>query len=215
MLNDAMFSKFGKHFNSNQIIFCEFEPGNDFYLIQQGRVKITKIIQDREKIIDILEAGDIFGEMAILEEQPRSASAIAMDELKVLHFNKANFEMLLKSYPQLSMKLLVVFSKRIFDAKRRLMILHMGEANLKVIDTLNMLAEKHPNYGQISEISINSKIEEVAHWCALPEGEVQKILTNLNRAGKIELYHDHIVIKNAMDFRRQIQSRRKSLKDRH
>lgn len=214
MLNDAMFEKFGKNLEPNRIIFCEFEPGNDFYLIQSGRVKITKIIQNREKIIDILESGDIFGEMSILEEQPRSASAITMDEVKVLHFNKANFEMLLKSYPQLAMKLLVVFSKRIFDAKRRLMILLLKEANARVIDTLNMLAEKHPNYGQINEISINTKIEEVAHWCAMPESDVQKILTILNRNGKIELFHDHIVLKNAMDFRRQILTKRKALSDR-
>lgn len=214
MLNDAMFGKFGKEFDESQMIFSEFEPGNDFYLIQSGRVKITKIIQDQEKIIDILEPGDIFGEMAILEEQPRSASAIALDKVKVLHFNKENFEVLLKGNPQLAMKLLVVFSKRIYDAKRRLMILLLKESNLRVIDTLNMLAEKNPNYGQINEIEIRTTIEEVSHWCALPVLDVQNILTSYNRSGKIELFHDHIILKNTADFRRQVMSRRKKMLDR-
>ncbi len=211
MLNDAMFDKFGKGFKEGAIIFSEFEPGNDFYLIQSGRVKITKIIQGREKIIDILEPGDIFGEMAILEQQPRSASAFALEDIKVLHFNKENFEILLKGNPPLAMKLLVVFSKRIYDAKRRLMILLLKEPNLRVIDTLNMLAEKNPSYGQLNEIEIRTKIDEVAHWCALSELEVQNILNNFNRAGKIELFHDHIVLKNTADFRRQIMSRRKKM----
>ncbi len=213
MLNESMFDKFGKEYQANEIIFCEFEPGNDFYLLQNGRVKITKIIQDREKIIDILEPGDIFGEMAILEEQPRSASAIAMEKIKVLQFNKANFESLLQSNPALAMKLLVVFSKRIFDAKRRLMILLLPEPQLKVIDTLNMLAEKHPHYGKVNDIVVKSTMDEVAHWSALPENDVKTIIMNLNRSGKIELFQDKIHLKNTMDFRRQVTSRRKSLMD--
>lgn len=213
MLDSGMFDRFAKEYEPDDMIFCEFEPGNEFYLLQSGRVKITKIIQDREKIIDILEPGDIFGEMAILEEQPRSASAIAMEKIKVLQFNKENFEVLLKSNPQLAMKLLVVFSKRIFDAKRRLMILLLPEENLKVIDTLNMLAEKHPHYGKMNEISVKTKIEEVAHWSALSENDVKNILFTLNRSGKIELFQDKIIIKNSADFRRQVNSRRKRLLD--
>lgn len=108
---DAMFEKFGKVHNPDQVIFCEYEPGNDFYLIQEGRVKITKTVGNSIKTIDILEAGEIFGEMAILEEQPRSASAIAIDQVKVLNFNRANFELLMTKNPPLALRVLTVFSK--------------------------------------------------------------------------------------------------------
>ena len=75
-LDLSQFERFAVTFNAGDIIFCEHEPGDTFYLIQSGRVQIVKIVDDIEKIIDILQPGEIFGEMAILEEAPRSASKV-------------------------------------------------------------------------------------------------------------------------------------------
>ncbi|WP_243401675.1 cyclic nucleotide-binding domain-containing protein, partial [Leptospira ellisii] len=117
MMLESMFSKFGQTYDPNQIIFCENEPGNNFYLIQSGKVKIVKTVPNPTKkedylikTLDILEQGDIFGEMAILEEQPRSATAIAISEVKVLNFNRANFELLMTKNPMLALKILTIFS---------------------------------------------------------------------------------------------------------
>ena len=112
----AFIEKFGKNYKKNEIIFCEYEPGNTFYFLLNGRVKINKISSDSEKTLDILEPGEIFGEMSILEEAPRSATIIAMDDVKVLEFNKANFESLMTAKPELAIKLLKIFAKR--DIKR-------------------------------------------------------------------------------------------------
>jgi len=49
LLDEKLFDKFGVEYEPNDIIFCEFEPGNDFYFIQSGRVEIVKIINNREK----------------------------------------------------------------------------------------------------------------------------------------------------------------------
>ncbi len=68
MLDDSLFDRFGKEFQPNELIFCEYEPGNEFYFIQSGRVRIVKIINNREKTLDVLTEGDVFGEMSILEE---------------------------------------------------------------------------------------------------------------------------------------------------
>ncbi|PKL11138.1 MAG: Crp/Fnr family transcriptional regulator, partial [Spirochaetae bacterium HGW-Spirochaetae-6] len=66
-----------KNFKEGEIIFCEYEPGSTFYLIKKGRVKITKISEKYEKTLDVLGEGSLFGEMAIIEQAPRSATAIA------------------------------------------------------------------------------------------------------------------------------------------
>ena len=112
----SKFDRFKVAFQKGDQIFCEYEPGDSFYLIQSGRVQIVKIMGDIEKIVDILHPGEIFGEMAILEEAPRSASAIAIDHVEVLEFNKKNFEIHLRGNPQIAMKLLQTFIKRIYDA---------------------------------------------------------------------------------------------------
>ena len=68
---------FLRTYNKNKIIFADGELGESLYIIQKGTVKITKILNGNEIILAILKHGDIFGEMALLENKPRSASAIA------------------------------------------------------------------------------------------------------------------------------------------
>ncbi len=211
LLDEKLFDKFGVEYEPNDIIFCEFEPGNDFYFIQSGRVEIVKIINNREKTLDILAPGDVFGEMAILEEEPRSASAIAIEHVKLLRFRRENFDALLQGNPQLAYKLLVIFSKRIYDAKRRLMILLLDDPQLKVMDVMNMLAEQDPHLDVQEPVTLRVTVQEIANWAGMQINDVQKILTHLNKLGKIELFNDRVVVRNIRDFQRLVNSRRKSM----
>ena len=174
-------------------------------------MKIVKLINNREKTLDVLSVGDVFGEMSILEEEPRSASAIAMDHVKVLKFHRDNFDTLLQGNPQLAYKLLLIFSKRIYDAKRRLMILLLEEPLLKVMDVLIMLAEQDPQLDLQSEITLSVTSQQVASWAGMADPDVQKQLNYLNQADKIELFGDHIVVKNIRDFQRNVTTRRKNM----
>ena len=210
---ESLTSKFGKEFQPGQMIFCEFEPGDDFFLIQKGKVKISKIVKDKEKTMDILEPGDIFGEMAILEEQPRSASASAVDNVTVLHFNRSNFVTLMSSQPQLAFKLLVIFTKRIYDARRRLKILLLDDVQAKVCDTFLMLSEKEPNYRDLKEVVLRITADGIAHWCGEPIDNVQPILGHWAKIGKVELYADRIHVNNLNDCRRLVATKRKERSD--
>jgi len=208
-MESGLFSKFGKEFEPNKIIFCEFESGNDFYLIQTGRVKISKIVNNTEKTMDVLGPGDIFGEMAILEAAPRSASAIALDKVTALHFNRENFVSLMSSQPQLAYKLLLVFAKRIYDAKRRLMILKLDDIQSKVADVFLMLSEFEPNHEELKEIVLPVTIDDVAHWCGESVEDVQPVINNWTKVEKVEQFPDKMIIHNLPDFRRIVNLKRK------
>jgi CRP-like cAMP-binding protein len=210
-LDDKFFEKFGIEAKPNEIIFCEFEPGNEFYFIQKGRVRIVKYINNRERTMDILTDGDVIGEMAILEEQPRSATAIAVDNVKLLRFHRDNFDAILSGNPQLAYKLLVIFSKRIYDAKRRLMILLLDDPQLKVMDVMNMLSEQDPHLDPQNEITLYVTPQEIASWAGMSETDAQKELTHLSRLDKIELYNDKVVVRKIREFQRLVTSRRKSM----
>jgi CRP-like cAMP-binding protein len=149
--------------------------------------------------------------MAILEEEPRSATVIALDNVRVLRFHRDNFDMLLQGNPQLAYKLLLIFSKRIYDAKRRLMTLLLEEPSVKVMDVLIMLAEQNPQYDLEGETILYTTTQQVASWAGMVDADVQKELTHLARVDKIELFEDKIVVKNIRDFQRVIASRRKNL----
>ncbi|HOU83839.1 MAG TPA: Crp/Fnr family transcriptional regulator [Spirochaetota bacterium] len=205
--------KFSVDYAPGEIIFCEYEPGNEFYFVKKGRVSIVKIINNREKTLDVLEEGDVFGEMAILEAEPRSASAVAMgpETVSLLKFHRDNFDAILQGNPQLAYRLLVIFSKRIYDAKRRLMILLLNEPQLRVMDVLNMLAEAEQKFDLDSPVILKTNPNEICNWAGLPMEDTQKALTQLANLGKIEIQADSVFVKNIRDFQRLVNSRRKQM----
>ena len=75
-------------YTDKQMIFCEHEPGDDLFIIKEGKVKIVKIRDETEIMLSVLKTGDIFGELAIVSDKPRNASAISWGKTKLLPINK-------------------------------------------------------------------------------------------------------------------------------
>jgi CRP-like cAMP-binding protein len=208
----GFFEKFGKSFKKDEIIFCEHEPGNTFYFLLEGKIKITKISSDTEKTLDIMHPGEIFGEMAILEDVPRSATTVAIDDVKVLEFNKANFEVLLTSKPELAIKLLKIFAKRIYDQKRRLMILTLEEPEIKIADVFLMLAEQmNLNIPETKSVEFKITTEEVANWAGMDKAKCNQVLTHYNKQNRITLGVGKIIVNNINDFYRIVNAKRRSM----
>ncbi len=208
-LDPSMFKRFGVTFQKGDIIFCEFEPGDNFYLIQSGRVHLLKIIGGIEKTLDILSPGEMFGEMAILEEAPRSATAIALDTVKALVFNKQNFSVLMQGNPQIALTLLRVFTKRIFDAKRRFMILTLDDIEARVADVFLMLTESQVS-DSLTEgrIEFPTSVDDIGQWAGISPAKAKEALNHFVAQRRVELYPNKIVVKNINDFTRFVSSRR-------
>jgi len=205
----AAFGRFSRTFNKGEIIFSEFEPGDTFYLIQSGRVQLAKLVGDIERTLDILYPSEMFGEMAILENSPRSATAIALDEVNVLEFNSQNFEILLLGNPQIALKLLRMFCKRIYDSKRRFMILTLPDPQSKIADVFLMLDETQPDIDKTTEKrEFKTTVEGVAHWAGMSVNEVRDILGHFTNQRRVEIFSDHITVKNINDFVRFVSSKR-------
>lgn len=205
----ASFTRFAKKFPKGSVIFSEFEPGASFYLIQQGRVQLIKIINGAEKNLDILQHGEIFGEMAVLDNSPRSASAIAYDDVVALEFNKENFEILLTGNPAIAMRLLKTFVKRIYAQKRRFMILTIPDTIARVGDVFLMLDETQADLDRSTQMrTFIITPEEVARWAGLSIEATGDALRKFVDQGRIEVYGDRIVVKNMVDLTRYVTSRR-------
>jgi CRP-like cAMP-binding protein len=206
----AAFGRFARTFQAGEMIFSEFEPGDTFYLIQSGRVELVKIIGDIEKTLDILQPSEMFGEMAILENSPRSATAIALDVVKVLEFNSQNFEILMLGNPQIALKLLRMFAKRIYDSKRRFMILTLDEPQAKIADVFLMLDETQASLDRTTEArEFKTTVDDIAHWAGMSIAETRETLSHFVAQRRMEMYPDRIIVKNINDFSRFVNSRRK------
>ncbi|MDC7241433.1 MAG: Crp/Fnr family transcriptional regulator [Spirochaetales bacterium] len=210
-LDLSVFNRFAVTFKAGSVIFCEFEPGDSFYLIQSGSVKIVKIFGDIEKTIDILQPGEFFGEMALLEEAPRSATIIAIEETKLLEFNRENFEILMQGNPQIALKLLKLFAKRIYDQKRRFQILTLEDVLARIADVFLMLDEGiaiEDEDGDKGRREFSSSIDDIAHWAGLSPSRCRKALDQFVSQRRVEVFDDKIVVKNINDFKRFVASSR-------
>ncbi len=209
-LDLSAFARFAKDYKAGEMIFSEYEIGETFYFIISGRVQLLKIIGDIEKTLDILQASEIFGEMAILENSPRSATAIALDTVKVLEFSKQNFEALMTGYPQLAFKLLKMFTKRIYDQKRRFMTLILDDDQAKVADVFLMLDETQTNLDRLTPTrEFKTTPEGVAHWAGMDVQAVREVLDRFVSQRRLEIMPDRIIVRNMSVFSRLVSSRRR------
>ena len=206
----AAFGRFARTFQPGEMIFAEFEPGDAFYLIQSGRVELVKIIGEIEKTLDILQPSEMFGEMALLENTPRSATAIALDTVKVLEFNRQNFEILMLGNPKIALTLLKMFTKRIYDSKRRFMILTLDDDQAKIADVFLMLNESLTNIDKSTERrEFYTTVDNIAHWAGMSVNQARDIINQFVNQRRMELFSDKIAVKNINDFSRFVASRRK------
>jgi CRP-like cAMP-binding protein len=147
--------------------------------------------------------------MAILENSPRSATAIALDVVKVLEFNSQNFEILLMGNPQIALKLLRMFSKRIYDSKRRFMILTLKDPQAKIADVYLMLDETQADIDKTGDRrEFKSSVDDVAHWAGMSTNEAKDIIGHFVTQRRVEIFPDRIIVKNINDFSRFVTSRR-------
>ena len=202
------FKRFEKHYENGQVIITEFERGETFYLIQSGTVQLTKCVNESNKNLDILKPGEFFGEMAILDNSPRSATCVARGHVECLEFNKANFEMLITGNPQLALILLKLFCKRIYDQKRRLRILVISDPHARLADVFCMFDEMNPRPPTADRHrKFNVTESDIAHWSGLPFSVVKDELKHFTMSRKIEIFENYIIVNNIVDMRRIVETR--------
>lgn len=116
-ITQELFFKYGRTYGAKQVILREGDRGKEVYLIIAGKVVVTeKVEKGSYRILNSLGPGEIFGEMAMLENAPRSATLIAATPTKLLALSPEQFEMIFKSHPRWAFRILTALGKRIQSA---------------------------------------------------------------------------------------------------
>ena len=202
------FERFAKIYEPGQVIISEFEPGDTFYLIQSGAVQLLKCVNGTKKNLDILKAGEFFGEMAILDNSPRSATCMAKTRVKCLEFSKENFEALVTGNPMLSLKLLKLFCKRIYDQKRRFKILIIDEPQARLAEVFLMLDEMNPADGKNDRSrKFNVTVADVAQWAGLSQEVTRDEINRFVEKNRVEVYDNYMIVNNIADMKRIVDQK--------
>ncbi|MCB1326589.1 MAG: cyclic nucleotide-binding domain-containing protein [Spirochaetales bacterium] len=116
-LTAELFLKYGKTYEPRQIIIREGEVGREVYLIISGRVVVTERLERGSyKVLNSLGPGEIFGEMALVDNMSRSATLISAAPTKLLSLRKEDFETIFRSHPRWAFRILGALGKRILSA---------------------------------------------------------------------------------------------------
>ena len=208
MFSLPSFERFAKTYEPGEVIISEYEPGDSFYLIQSGDVQLVKCVNGTSKNLDILKPGEFFGEMAILDNSPRSATCIANGPVKCLEFNKENFELLITGNPQIALILLKLFCKRIYDQKRRFRILVIKDLQARIADVFLMLDEMNPVSNPNEKMRrFNVGISDIAHWAGLSYDTTRDEIHKLLEKHKLEVFDSYIIVNNIVELKRLYESR--------
>jgi CRP-like cAMP-binding protein len=103
-------------FATGERIFCQGDLGTEMFIIQEGVVEIIKHIAGESHVLSRLEKGDFFGEMALLEAMPRTADAVAVSEVRVVAINGSRFDEMLRRNPEVAVRIIRKYSKRLREA---------------------------------------------------------------------------------------------------
>jgi CRP-like cAMP-binding protein len=114
------FAKFLTHFKKGHVLFHEGEDGEDMYIVQSGKVAIKKRLKEGDTTLAVLEKGDFFGEMAILERMPRSASAEMTEDGDLIVISGEIFGDMIKANPEIAVRMLRKQSIRLRETNKQL-----------------------------------------------------------------------------------------------
>lgn len=103
-----------------EYVFREGELGTEMYIINEGKVEILNQVGDEEQLLAVLEKGDFFGEMSVLEDLPRAASARAATDIRLLPINGSTFDQLLQGNPEIAVRMMRKLSRRLRETDEML-----------------------------------------------------------------------------------------------
>ena len=127
----------------NSVILFEDDPGDALYVVAQGQVKVVLIGEDgREVILSVLGEGEFFGEMALIDDEPRSAHVIAMEDSTLLVLRREDFQGILKQTPSIALALLRELSRRLRRVDEKVGSLVLLDVNGRVAQLLLDLADE-------------------------------------------------------------------------
>jgi CRP-like cAMP-binding protein len=190
---DALFQRFGKEFKRGHVLFREGEPGKEMYVIQAGKVNITKTVRDTEKILATLGAGEFFGEMAILNNKPRSAGAVMAEDGKLLVIDPKTFEAMIRGNVEIAVRLIKKLSDRLQEADEQIENLLLRDPNSRVVANLLQQAIKRgKDTPQGKLVSVN--LGELHVRMGLTQAEVQEAITKTAKARIIAVVPEGVVV---------------------
>jgi CRP-like cAMP-binding protein len=174
-------------------LFVKGDPGTALFAVRAGTVKISVPAPDgREAVFNLLQDGDIFGEIALLDGQPRTADAIAMTDCELMSIDRRDFLALVQSEPKLAARLIELLCARLRFASQHLEEVVFLSMPARLARTLLRLGEHEGGKPENHKVAITQR--EIAHMLGMTRESINKQLRDWASRDWIRLERGRIVI---------------------
>lgn len=179
-----------KKYPKGSTIVSQHGPGDTFYIVVSGRVKVTLLHEDgNEIVLYLLKEGDFFGELSLLDKEPRSASVISLTETSLFLITQGRFKQLITSNSGILEKVLQGICKRLRDANETIKNFACLDAYERTLFVLQQLAliqgAKKGNYVEIFHAPTH---EEISKTVGVSRETISRIIKALKKDKKLISY---------------------------
>jgi len=201
MSSESLIHKFGKELPAGTILFKDGDTGKQMFVLQKGKIKISKQVGDQEKTLANLTAGEFFGEMAILNNEPRTATATVEEDSVVLVIDTKTFESMIRGNAEIALRMIKKLAERLKEADEQIENLLIKDNNSKVISTLAKMGE---NEGTQTEdgVVVKATTKNLSLKTGLDKDTISEILNKVIKAKLITVQSDSIIISDVTKLRK-------------
>lgn len=200
-LNDEFLEKIGnisfiRTYTKGRIIFMEGEPGEAFFFIKSGLIKISKLSGDgREHILHILNEGHVFAEVTLFNKTVYPATAEVLEDAEVGAIRNSELERVIGENPALSLQLIRYLNKRLIEAQIKVRNLALYDTYARTAQALIKLAE---DYGKKTakgiELDLGISRQELASIVGTTRETVIRALAAFKKEHSIDADKNNIII---------------------
>jgi CRP-like cAMP-binding protein len=176
------------------MIFAQGEVSADFYIINRGTVRLTRIHENEEILLNTLKAGDIFGEMSFLEDKEHSSNAFTLEETELMIVDKENFGRINRQNPQIAMKLATLLSGHVWFWYKQLTNRKLSDPVAQVYDITAVLLERQRVPVNKKPFRLNIGAAELLKMVSIGEEERKAVWTTIERDDFIRTNADGLLV---------------------
>jgi CRP-like cAMP-binding protein len=179
-MSDPLFLRFGREFQAGDVLFREGEHGEEMYVIQSGVVQILKRVGEGERPLATLGRGDFVGEMAILNDKPRTATAVVLEHATCLVIDAATLEQMIAKNAEIALRLVKKLARRLDSADEMIQLLLNPDPRARVLLGLKRHAEA---FGEDTGLGLrlHASASDLAREVGVEEQDVDAVLDRLGR----------------------------------
>lgn len=191
----GMIERFGRVAPAGTVVFKEGEPGREMFVLQSGKVRLTRTIRGTEKLLAELSAGEFFGEMSIINDKPRMATATVVEDAQLLVLDPRTFEAMIKANGEIAVRMIKKLAARLDAANAQIENLLLGDANSRVVHALIQLAVAHAPLAD-GGFLVAANAAALAQRTGVEDQKVAEVLSRLERSRLVLTRPEGLLVPN-------------------